>query len=288
MTNALPASSRPSSLKPAVLQGLHAHKPPDLLEDDELQSRGGSEPAPDGDESPPEGGGALLGDDLGEAVEGVGVELGVCGLVHEAGSDHVEGGDGASHEEAGAAGRHGLGEDGGLGEAGLLDDETLDLVVAAHLGAVEHHRPHDVAVDATVEAPDALVAHELLGSVDDAGGLLALTGHHLGLEDVKGVAGEGAEGAGGGAGSKLLDEGGVLRGGAAEGDLAGLVKAKAETGVRTLPKPGGVDALPEGSHTLLASDGLNSSTHAEGAVVASSSGARHLEPRLHNIDGVDE
>lgn len=120
-----------SSLKPPVLQGLHAHKPPDLLEDDELQSRGGSEPAPDGDESPPEGGGALLGDDLGEAVEGVGVELGVCGLVHEAGSDHVEGGDGASHEEAGAAGRHGLGEDGGLGEAGLLDDETLDLVVAA-------------------------------------------------------------------------------------------------------------------------------------------------------------
>lgn len=95
-------------------------------------------------------------------------------------------------------------------------------LISPHLGAVEHHRPHDVAVNATVEAPDALVAHELLGSVDDAGGLLAFTGHHLGLEDVKGVAGEGAEGAGGGAGSKLLDEGGVLRGGAAEGDLAGL------------------------------------------------------------------
>ena len=166
------------------------------------------------------------------------------------------------------------------------------------------------------------MAHELLRGVDDAGRLLALGGHHLRLEDIEGVAGEGAEGAGGGTGGKLLDEGGVLWGGAAEGDLAGLlggeeegrvgvrggglrphktpkhqsnnkntshlVKAEAETGVRTLPKPGGVDALPEGSQSLFAGDRLHGSANAEGAVVASSSRAGHLEAGLHNINGVDE
>ena len=39
-------------------------------------------------------------------------------------------------------------------DAGLLD-EGLDLVVAAHLRAVQHHRAHDVRVQASVETLQA-------------------------------------------------------------------------------------------------------------------------------------
>lgn len=36
-----------------------------------------------------------------------------------------------------------------------LGDDALDLVVASHLRAVQHHRSHDVGVDSAVESLDA-------------------------------------------------------------------------------------------------------------------------------------
>ena len=72
------------------LECLHAHKSPNLFEDDKLQRGGGCESAPDGYESPPKRPWSLLCDNLGKAVDGVGVNLSIWGLVHQAGADHVE------------------------------------------------------------------------------------------------------------------------------------------------------------------------------------------------------
>ena len=249
------------------LQGLHAHKDTELLEDDELEGGGGGESRPDGDEATPQGERALVADNLDQAVGGVVVDLGIGWLVHQSGTDHVEGTDGAGHEETGGGGGKEGGEDAGTLEAGHLNDDALGLIVDAHLGTVQDHGAHDVGIDATVESADALLGHELLGGADDGGGAGGLGGHHLGLENVERVTGEGTQTTGGGTGGKLLEEGGRLGVGAAEGNLAGLVQTETEGGVGGLPKPGGVDTLPEGREALARDDLLGSTGHTEGTVL---------------------
>ena len=125
---------------------------------------------------------------LGEAVDGVGVDLGVRGLVHEAGSHHVEGGDGAGHEESGAGGGHGLGGDSSLAHSSLVHHNALDGVVAGHLRSVEDHRAENVAVQAAVETGETGGITDILSGRDDRRGGGAFASHHLCLEDVERVA----------------------------------------------------------------------------------------------------
>ena len=69
----------------------------DLLEDDELQTRGGCEASPDGDESLVQSAGASVFYDLHEAIGEAVVDLGIRWLVHELGAHHIEGRHGGGH-----------------------------------------------------------------------------------------------------------------------------------------------------------------------------------------------
>ena len=95
----------------------------------------------------------------------------------------------AGHEEAGGKGSAELGGD-TRGDHARGGDGALDLVVARHLRAVEHHGPRHVGLEAAVEAADALVLEEGLGALHHGRGARTLSGHHARLEHVEGIARE--------------------------------------------------------------------------------------------------
>ena len=170
----LQLASRLSWLRPidsVKLNGLHSHDGTQLLEDNKLDCGGGGKPRPDGHETTPESQRSLILGNLHHAIQSVVVDLGIRGLVHQAGSNHVEWGHRACHEESSSDGRKELGHNGLLGQACQSNHVSLGLVVAGHLSSIQHHGTRNVGVNTTVESTNSLLSQKLLGGAADGGNL---------------------------------------------------------------------------------------------------------------------
>lgn len=149
----------------------------DLLEDDKLESGGGCKASPDRNKARIQTTRAILGDDLNSAVEEALVDLRIRRLVHQSSADHVEGSDGARHEEPSSKGRKELRDKTVREEFRGLDDH-LDLVVARHFRPVKNHRTHDVGLNSTVESHYSLRPVQSTGGLTHGWRLLTLSSHH--------------------------------------------------------------------------------------------------------------
>lgn len=148
-----------------------------LLEDNKLKSGCGREASPDGNETSVETARTILGDDLEAAIKEAFVDSGIRRLVHQSSADHIEWSNSAGHEEASSKGREELCDEALGEELGGLD-HSLDLVIACHLGTIQHHRTHNIRLDSTVESHHSLRFVESTGSLTHGRRLFALSSHH--------------------------------------------------------------------------------------------------------------
>ena len=210
------------------LERRHTEHTTKLLKDNKLKSCCRSETGPDRHKSTPEGEWSFLSGNLDHTVNSVVVDSGIDGLVHESCTDHIERTDSAGHEETSSGSGSESGEQRASFPASSGDDNSLGLVVNSHFGTVENHRTSNVGVNTTVESSDTLVRVELLCCAHKSWSGSSLGSHHFCLEDIEWVSSQGTDTTGGGTGSELLEEGGVLFRGAAESDLDRLVETKTE------------------------------------------------------------
>mmetsp|Transcript_24509 Transcript_24509/g.35993 ORF Transcript_24509/g.35993 Transcript_24509/m.35993 type:complete len:320 (+) Transcript_24509:106-1065(+) len=265
------------------LEGLHSHHSTKLFKDDKLKSCCWGKSGPDRHETTPERKRTFLGRNLDHTVNGIVVDSCIRRLVHQSRTDHVKRTDCTSHEETSGDRREEGGHQGLSLPSSGGDHHTLGLIVHSHFRSVQNHGTSNIRVDTTVETCNTLVLEELSTSLHDRRSLLGFRGHHFCLEHIKWVTGERSEGTSGTSGSKLLDEGCVLRSGASESNLTWLVQTKTKRGVRCFPKPSGIDTLPQSRDTFRRHNLICCSEHTKLSIFG-----RNLNTSLDDINRVDK
>jgi len=221
----------------------HAHGLSQLLEDDQLEAGGWSESSPDWEESLVETEWSFVLQDLGEAVSEATVEWGLDWLVHQSGSDDVEWGNSAGHEETGSESRGELEWD-SVGHTQFSFAKLLAGIIAGHFSGVQDHGSHDVGLDTLVESTNTLSGMDLLGVVGESF-LFTGVGHHSCLQDIEWVTSEGTDGTSQSTSNELLEESSTWLVGT-DNTLDWLVESESEGSVRGLSHPGSTDTLVEG------------------------------------------